>query len=380
MEDRIFLSPPHLTGQELGSLEETIKSNWIAPVGPNLVKWSNDLGKKIGAENVCLTVNGTAAIHLALRLANVSKDDIVLVQSHNHIGSVNPIVYQSAVPVFIDSEKESWNMDPNLLEDAIKSNLGKVKAILPVHIYGMPANLDDIMLVANKYGIPVIEDSAESLGSKYDKRYTGTYGDYGILSFNGNKIITTGGGGALIAQSEGDIKRADFLARQAREPVNYYEHYEVGYNYSMSNVLAAIGIEQLKVLDERVKSRRKIFDTYYNYFQAWNAKGFDIGFQLENDKKKSNRWLTSITIDPNTNNGISKDLVMSLLEKSNIESRSLWKPMNMQPVFSEADFFGNGYCQKLFDIGVCLPSGSALDKYDFDRIFGTLDKLFSSHS
>jgi len=322
-------------------------------------------------------------------MLDVQPGDYVLCQSMTFSASANPIAYLKAIPVFIDSEPGSWNMCPQHLEDAITACLeGRVKragedlpakkpkAILPVHLYGNPAKMKEIMAISNKYDIPVVEDAAESLGAYYNGKHTGTFGLMGILSFNGNKIITTSGGGALISNDESLIHKARFLATQARDAAPHYQHSQIGYNYRMSNVLAAIGRGQMEVLPERIAQRRQNFTRYRHYFQSLEKKGYKITFQDELPDCLSNRWLTSVLTDPGSNNGITGETIRLAMEKENIDSRPLWKPMHLQPVFEEYPFFGDGASQQLFENGLCLPSGSNLTSNDFNRIFTVLDSIF----
>ena len=379
MKNRIFLSPPHLNQEAQTFLEQAISSNFIAPVGPMLDEFEHTLCK-YNLSPHCVALNSaTSAIHLSLVLLGVQENDFVITQTHTHIGGVNPIVYCGATPVFVDSEAETWNMSPEWLEKAIidcqqKGNLPK--AIIPVHLYGMPAQIEQILHIANRYNIPVIEDAAESLGSTYKGKKTGTFGDLGVFSFNGNKIITTSGGGALVSQDEDLIKKARFLATQAREAAIHYQHSEIGYNYRLSNVLAGIGRGQMEVLPKRIEQRRSVFNQYKTYFEKVNQKGFHIEFQEEGEGMFSNRWLTAILVDPSKNKGITSETIRLELEKDNIESRPLWKPMHMQPVFSDMPFYGNGTSERLFELGLCLPSGSNMSEEDFDRIKAALDLIF----
>ncbi len=378
---RIYLSSPHLAGNESNYLKRTLSSNWLAPVGPQLNLFEKELCKMLGAKACCLVNSGTAAIELALRVAEIGVGDAVFVQTHTHIGSVVPIVRCGATPIFIDSERDTWNMCPRALEEAIreiKVKRLKLKAVLPVHIYGTPANMDAILSIAKKHKIQVIEDAAESLGSTYLDKQTGTLGDYGMISFNGNKIITTSGGGVLFAKSKKLAKRALFLATQANENAPHFEHKELGYNFRMSNLLAAFGRAQFKYLNERVAQRRANFSRYQSYFQGKNKDGYYVQFQEEAEGSFSNRWLSCILIDPEKNKGITREQVRLALDADNIEARPLWKPMHLQPVFENAQFFGTGVCERLFEIGLCLPSGSNLVEADFNRIFKVLDEVFKS--
>lgn len=379
VKSRIWLSSPHMGGNEIDFVNQAFESNWIAPLGPNVDAFEKDLSQYLDGVEVAALNSGTAALHLALVLAGVEKGDEVICQSFTFSASANPIVYLGAMPVFVDSEMDTWNMDPILLREAIKDRLSlgkKVKAIVVVDLYGMPAKMNELSKVAFEFGIPVIEDAAEALGSNIEYRYCGTFGSMGIISFNGNKIITTSGGGALISHNCDFVADARFLATQARDPAPHYEHSRIGFNYRMSNVLAGIGRGQLKVLDQRVKARRDNFQRYLDYFTSLKNKGFHFGFQHEPLGYFSNRWLTCITIDPTMNKGLTLEKIYKAFEKENIESRPLWKPMHLQPVFCKMPFYGNGVSEKIFEIGLCLPSGSNLTESDFTRIFSCLDDMF----
>lgn len=365
---KIWLSSPHMGGKEEVYVKEAFDTNWIAPLGPHVDQFEKDLATYTGTQYAAALSSGTAAIHLALIMLNVSTDDFVICQSMTFSASANPIRYQGAIPVFVDSEADTWNMDPNALEDAIKFCLSKnklPKAIIPVHLYGMPAKMEEILALANKYNIPVVEDAAEALGSTYNGKACGSFGQLGVLSFNGNKIITTSGGGALIGNDATAIQKARFLATQARDPAPHYQHSEIGYNYRMSNVCAAIGRGQMEVLDQRVAQRRSNFDRYKIALQALPG----VEFQPELGNSFSNRWLTSLTIDPKASHGIDREKIRLALEKENIETRPLWKPMHLQPVFQSYPYFGGTISENLFENGLCLPSGSNLSSEDFERIF-----------
>lgn len=378
--EKIWLSSPHMGENEQKFVNEAFDTNWIAPLGPHVNGFEKDIQDYNKVAHASALSSGTAAIHLALILNNVGEGDYVLVQSFTFSATVNPIIYQGATPVFIDSEEDTWNMDPNALEKSITELMAKgqkPKAIIPVHLYGMPANMEAIMEIANKHDIPVIEDAAESLGSTYDGKFTGTFGKMGIYSFNGNKIITTSGGGALVSDDEELINKSRFLATQARDNAPHYQHSHVGYNYRLSNVLAGIGRGQMQVLDDRIAQRRANFERYKAYFSKVNAKGYIIRFQEEPNGSFSNRWLSCILINPEENKGISREDVRLALEAQNIESRPLWKPMHLQPVFEKYPFEGTGVSEKLFEIGLCLPSGSNLVEEDFERIFACLDQVFN---
>ena len=367
MNKKIWLSSPHMGNAEKEFVEEAFTTNWIAPLGPNVDGFEADLCEYNKVRHAAALSSGTAAIHLALMILGVQKDDIVLCQSFTFSASANPILYLGAAPVFIDSEADTWNMDPVYLEQAIKkyASVGKKpKAIIPVHLYGMPAKMNAIMSLAKQYEIPVIEDAAEALGSTYHNKACSSFGDFGILSFNGNKIITTSGGGALLSNNEVWIKQARFLATQARDEAPHYQHSHIGYNYRMSNILAGIGRGQMLVLNDRVKQRRA---NYAFYEQALkDIPG--ISFQTEPIDCFSNRWLTSILVNPAKTNGVTRENLRLHLEKDNIESRPLWKPMHMQPVFASAPFYGATVSERLFEQGLCLPSGSNLLPVDLERV------------
>ncbi|NVK75243.1 MAG: DegT/DnrJ/EryC1/StrS family aminotransferase [Oceanospirillaceae bacterium] len=380
---KIWLSAPHMGGKEKEYMNDAIDTNWVAPLGPNVNGFEEDLQNYNHIAHAAALSSGTAALHLAMRILDIKRGDYVLVQSFTFCGSANPITYDGATPVFIDSEGERWNMSPKALKLALedlksKGELEKVKAIMPVHLYGVPADMEPIMEIADSYGIPVIEDAAESLGSTYDGQFTGTFGELGAYSFNGNKIITTSGGGALVSDNADHIAKARHLSTQARQPAAHYEHTEIGFNYRMSNIVAGIGRGQMEVLDERIKQRRAVFNKYVTYFQKWNDAGMDIQFQGEGERSFANRWLTAILIDPKTNKGLTREDVRLKLEEDNIESRPLWKPMHMQPVFEGHTFYGEGVCERLFEIGLCLPSCSSMTDEEWNRISSKLDEIFEN--
>lgn len=355
-------------------VKDAFDSNWIAPLGPHVNAFEQELEQVTGSPHILALSSGTAALHLALIMAGLGEGDEVICQSITFSATANPIVYQNAVPVFIGSEPATWNMDPNALEDAIKDRLrlGKrVKAILPVHLYGMPALTDDLMSVARKYGIMVIEDAAEALGANYKGRHPGTDGIMGILSFNGNKIITTSGGGALMCREQAHKEHACFLSTQARDKAPHYQHSHIGYNYRMSNVLAAIGRGQLTVLEDRVKSRRANFSWYQEFFK--NMDG--VTLPIEPEGCFSTRWLTTIQVEPDKTGGITREDIRLALDAENIEARPLWKPMHLQPVFARYPYYGSRLEERLFENGLCLPSGSNLVQKDFERIGAVLQKL-----
>lgn len=356
---------------------EAFDTNWIAPLGPHLNAFETDLQQFTGVAHAAGLSSGTAAIHLALILLDVQPGDTVFCQSITFSASANPIAYLGAEPVFIDSEEETWNMDPVLLEQALAEAkaAGKLpKAIIPVHLYGMPAKMDEIVRIAASYGVPIVEDAAEALGANLHGKACGTFGELGVLSFNGNKIITTSGGGALLSDNKTWIEKARFLATQARDAAPHYQHSHIGYNYRLSNVLAGIGRGQMEVLPLRVAARRANYERYVAYFQQWKAKGFDIRFQEGIEGAYSNRWLSCILIDPATNNGLTRETIRLAMEAENIECRPLWKPMHQQPVFAQAKAYVNGVSDRLFDQGLCLPSGSNLMEAEWQRIISCLDK------
>ena len=370
---KIWLSSPHMGGRERELVKEAFDANWIAPVGPHISNFEQELSKLSQNFNIAALSSVTAAIHLALILAGVQKDDNVICSSFTFSASVNPIKYLGANPIFIDSEKESWNMCPELLTKAIKDgikNNKKPKAIILVHLYGMPAKLDEIIGVANSFEIPIIEDAAEALGSKYKNQQLGTFADFGIYSFNGNKIITTSGGGALVCKNKKLIEKAKFLATQARDVAVHYEHSEVGYNYRMSNVCAAIGVGQLEVLTERVTRKREIFNFYKNELSMIK----EITFLEELEPSFSNYWLTTILLYKNST--IDREQLRLHLEKDNIESRPLWKPMHLQPVFKDCKSYVNGISEDLFNRGLCLPSGTNMTTEDLKRIVKKVKELY----
>ncbi len=383
MNSKIWLSSPHIGTNELQYVNEAFVTNWIAPLGPHVNSFEQGLQDQTHTKHAAALSSGTSALHLALILLEVKAGDTVFCQSITFSASANPIAYQGAIPVFIDSEMDTWNMDPDLLKGALeeaKQNRKLPKAIIPVHLYGMPAKMDEILSISNEYGVPVIEDAAEALGSSIDNKPCGSFGDFGVLSFNGNKIITTSGGGALISENAEMIEKARFLATQARDSAPHYQHSQIGYNYRMSNVLAGIGRGQLEVLNDRVAARRNNFERYKQYFSKHNNAGFNIQFQEEPEGYYSNRWLTCIVVDPTTNNGLTREEIRLAMDEENIETRPLWKPMHQQPVFSNSKSYLNGVSDKLFENGLCLPSGSNLIDDEFERIFNCLDKIFSKRS
>ena len=364
IQNKIWLSSPHMGGAEQNYVKEAFDTNWIAPLGPNVTGFENDISGYLKNDvNVAALSSGTGAIHLGLQMLGVGRGDEVLCQSFTFSASANPILYLGAKPVFIDSEKETWNISPDLLEDAIKNRLLKgikPKAIVAVHLYGMPYNIKAIHAVAEKYEIPVLEDSAEALGSTYNGRKCGTFGDIAVLSFNGNKIITTSGGGALVSKNKEYTDKAVYLATQARDDAAHYQHSEIGYNYRMSNVLAGIGRGQMEVLDDRVSARRFNYNFYFDNLKTIQ----EIVFLDEPKGYTSNRWLTCV-LTPSFE--IREQIRLALLNE-NIESRPLWKPMHLQPVFENELNFSDGTSEDLFNRGLCLPSSSNLLEEDLMRI------------
>lgn len=375
MNEKIWLSSPHMGGNELKYIHEAFDENWVAPLGPNVNEFEKSIERYLDANvQVAALSTGTAALHLALIECGVGYGDEVICQSMTFSASANPIAYQGAIPVFIDSESETWNMCPVALEEAINDRIAKgkkPKAIVAVHLYGMPFKVDEVMAIANKYDIPVIEDAAEALGSKYKGKACGTFGRFGILSFNGNKIITTSGGGALVCHSEEDKNKAVFLSTQARDNAPHYQHSHIGYNYRMSNISAGIGRGQMEVLAERVHARRSMTTFYKELFA--DIKGVTV-FEEPSDEFFSNHWLSSITIDPKTVGKTREELRTAFLD-DNIESRPLWKPMHMQPVFVDAPYYGGNVAERLFENGLCLPSGSNLTDEDRERISMVIKSL-----
>ena len=367
--NKILLCLAHMSGQEMKYIQEAFDTNWVVPLGPNVNAFEQDLEQLCGeGKHVVALSSGTAAIHLALVNLGVGRDDEVICQSMTFSASANPIVYQGGVPVFVDSERDSWNMDPNLLEEAIKDRIAKTgrkpKAIIPVYLYGMPAMIDEIMEIARRYEIPVVEDSAEAFGSRYRGHLCGTFGDFGIMSFNGNKMITTSGGGALICPDEATKKKTMFYATQSREPMPYYLHKEIGYNYRMSNICAGIGRGQMTVLDEHLAHHRHLCDRYVELFA--DVDGITVHTNPD-ERCDSNYWLNTILIDPKKT-GTDYEAVRQHLEACNIESRPLWKPMHTQPVFNGAPAYVNGVSEELFSIGLCLPSGPWVTDEDVERV------------
>ena len=371
MESRIFLSFPHLGGTEMNWIEEAFKGSWVVPLGPNVDEFEKRLSRYLEAPDVVAVSAGTAAIHMAMVMLGVGPGDEVICQSFTFAASANPVTYQGAKPVFVDSEPDTWNMDPAALEEAIierhRATGRYPKAIVPVHLYGMPARMDEILEIASRYGIPVIEDAAKALGSEYKGKKCGTLGKYGALSFNGNKIITTSGGGAVICPDSEAAKRVLFYVTQARENRPYYYHEHIGFNYRMSNISAGIGCGQMDVLAEHVERRRAIHRLYSEAF-----KGSDRITVHENptDDFNSNFWLTTVLIDD-----ADPEQLRQAMNSRNIETRWLWRPMHMQPVYADAPYYGGNTAESLFSRGLCLPSGSNLTDSDIERVVTTLKSV-----
>jgi len=367
--ERIFLSSPHMSdeGFELQYVKEAFDTNWIAPLGENVNEFENELAAKVGSKAAAALTTGTGAIHLALKAAGVGEGDIVFCSTLTFSATANPIIYQNAIPVFIDSDYETWNMCPKGLEEAFVK-YPEVKAVLIVHLYGLSADMDKIVALCKKYNVALIEDAAESLGTYYKGKHTGTFGDYGIFSFNGNKIITTSGGGMLVSNNEERIAKARFWATQSRDQARHYQHSELGFNYRMSNVVAGIGRGQLKVLDQRVAKKKYIFEFYKR--ELGNLEGVEM--MPTNDWDDPNYWLSSMTL-----HGKVRPIdIMEALEAENIESRPVWKPMHMQPYFEKYDFVGSDVSEKLFENGVCLPSDTKMTDKDLKRVVEIIKNLW----
>lgn len=355
MNKRIFLSSPHMSGNELKYIEKVFESNYIAPLGEYVNKFEDSIKNYANIENALAVTSGTAAIHLALRVLGITKDDDVLASTFTFIGSVNAILYQGANPVFIDSDEETWNLSPKLLNKYLCECEKKPKALIVTHLYGMCADIEKIADICRLHGVYLIEDAAESLGAIFKGKHTGTFGDFGVYSFNGNKILTTSGGGMLISHNKDWIEKAKFYSTQAKEPFIHYEHLEYGYNYRMSNVLAAIGVGQMEVIEDRVTKKREIFEWYKECLQDVQ----EINLMPELEDTRGNRWLTALTFENSDYNKI-----MKALEEINVESRPLWKPMHMQPLFENSKAITDGTSEKLYDKGLCLASSTTMTKDD----------------
>lgn len=378
-KSKIWLSSPHMGGEEINYINSAFEENWIAPLGPNVIGLEKDLQAYLNDnKKVAVLSSGTASLHLSLLMLGVKRHDFVICQSMTFSASANPIKYVGAEPIFVDSEPGTWNMCPKTLQEAIEYGIRKnkkPKAVICVHLYGMPAQLDKIKEICEQYDIALIEDAAEALGSTFKRNKCGTFGDYGILSFNGNKIITTSGGGALVCNSEEDQKKAVFYATQARDNAPHYQHSEIGYNYRLSNISAGIGRGQMKVLDKHIALRRKMNQFYQELFK--DIEGITV-FKEPNSDYFSNHWLSAILVDSTqTKNNITREDIRLAFEEENIESRPLWKPMHLQPVFKDELYFGGSVAEDLFKDGLCLPSGSNLTDEDRERITSVIQKLFN---
>ncbi|MCF2499457.1 DegT/DnrJ/EryC1/StrS family aminotransferase [Dyadobacter chenhuakuii] len=375
MEKRIWLSPPHMGGTEMSYIQQAFDTNWIAPVGANVDAFEKQIDEFMGYGHVAALSSGTAALHLALVLLGVTRGDFVICQSLTFAASANPIIYQGATPVFVDSEPLTWNICPDVLESAINHCIRKgkkPKAIIIVHLYGMPVRMDEILTLCHHHNIPIIEDAAEALGSEYKGQKAGSLCRFGVFSFNGNKILTTSGGGALWSADQTAIQKAKFLATQARDPAPHYAHSVTGYNYSLSNICAGIGRGQMQVLEDRIAQRRANYAFYQQTFSTLPG----LQFQNEPPECFSNRWLTALTLDFQQT-GISPQTLIAALEYKNIESRHLWKPMHLQPLFKDAPYFGGTIAGDLFRSGICLPSGSSLAEDDLHRVIQVITNLFA---
>lgn len=371
--EKIYISSPHMSdeGYEMNFVKEAFDSNWIAPLGKNVNELENELANLVGVKSAAALTTGTAAIHMALKAAHVCEGDMVFCQSLTFSATANPIIYQKAIPVFIDSDYETWNMSPVALLEAFEKykELGKKpKAVIVVHLYGLSADMDKIIEICNRYGVTLIEDAAESLGTLYKGNYTGALGDYGIFSFNGNKIITTSGGGVLVSNKEEMINKVKFWATGSKDLARHYQHSELGFNYRMSNVLAGIGRGQLMILDQRIEKKRYIFEFYKRMFKDMD----DINLMPMNEWNRPNCWLSCIRLSGKIR---PLDIILAL-EKENIESRPIWKPMHMQPFFSKYDFIGKGVSKKIFEDGVCLPSDTKMTDEDLNRVVTIIKRLW----
>lgn len=374
--NKIWLSSPHLSGHEQKYVQEAFAANWIAPLGPNVDGFEQDLCTYVGVGHAAALSSGTAALHLALILLGVGRGDVILCQSLTFAASANPIAYQGATPVFVDSELDTWNISPDALETAIKSEKAKgknVKAVIAVHLYGMPAQMREIQEICQLHDIPLIEDAAEALGASYQGKKMGNFGLLNVLSFNGNKIITTSGGGALLSDNEAFIQKARFLATQARDNAPHYQHSEIGYNYRLSNICAGIGRGQMEVINERVAQRRANFAFYERELSSIEG----ITFQPEAEGSFSNRWLSCMVVNPKLTGGITRENIRLALASENIEARPLWKPMHLQPIFQDAPYYGKSISERLFENGLCLPSGSNLTQEELGRVTTGIKKCFS---
>lgn len=377
-KNKIYLSSPTMNGNEMQFIQEAFDSNWVAPLGKNVDEFEKEMASYVGVGYAAALSAGTAALHLAVKLAGIKPGDVVLSSCLTFAATCNPVTYEGGTLVFIDSEKDTWNMSPEALEEGFRK-YPNAKAVLLAHLYGTPAKLDEIMAICKKYGVPLIEDAAEALGSTYKRKACGSFGKYGIFSFNGNKIITTSGGGMLVSESESDIKKARFLATQARETARYYEHKEIGYNYRMSNIVAGIGRGQLVTLDNYKKKKQEIYREYQDAFSDIPA----IRMNPMNSDGEANNWLSCITLNPECiRSGVTPNTIIDALDKENIESRPIWKPMNLQPVYAENDFIqvesSNGLSvgEDIFNRGICLPSDVKNTDIDMERVVKIVRELF----
>ena len=375
MKKKIFLASPHMSseGFEQEYIKEAFDTNWVAPLGKNVDEFEKDLAKYVGIDNAAALSAGTAAIHMAFKALDVKKGDIVFCSTLTFSATANPIIYQNATPVFIDSEYETWNMDPKALEKAFEK-YPNPKAVIMVHLYGTPGKVEEIQEICKKHNVPLVEDAAESLGATVNGKQTGTFGEYGIYSFNGNKIITTSGGGMLVSNNKEKIQKVRFWATQSREPARHYEHKEIGYNYRMSNICAGIGRGQLKVLDDRIAKKTEIYEKYKEAFETIP----EIKMQPYLKNSKPNHWLSTIILDENSK--VKPIDIIEKLEKENIETRPVWKPMHMQPVFASYDFIkiaeNKSVAQDIFERGVCLPSDTKMTEEEQERVIETIKELF----
>ena len=377
MKNRIFLASPHMSKEEYEKkyVKEAFDTNWVAPLGENVNKFEEELAEYVGAKHAAALSAGTAAIHMAMKALNVKQGDIVFVSSLTFSATVNPVIYENATPVFIDSEEETWNMDPIALEKAFEK-YPNPKAVIVVHLYGTPAKLDEIVEICKKHNVPLVEDAAESLGATYKGKQTGTFGKYGIYSFNGNKIITTSGGGMLVSDDEEKIQKVRFWSTQARDKARHYQHSEIGYNYRMSNICAGIGRGQLKVLDDRIQKKTEIYNRYKEAFKDIA----EIKMQPIPENTVPNHWLSAFVLDENSK--VKPNEIMDALDRENIESRPVWKPMNLQPVFEKYDFISvcneeESVGQKLFENGVCLPSDTKMTEEEQKVVIDVIRRCFT---
>lgn len=369
LKKKIYLSSPHMSdeGYELKYIKEAFETNWIAPFGKNVDEFEKEIVNKVGAKNSVALSSGTAAIHMALKAAGVGEGDIVFCQSLTFSATANPIIYQNAIPVFIDSDHKTWNMCPEALKEAFHK-YPQAKAVIVVHLYGLSANMDSIMEICSQYNVAVIEDAAESLGTLYKERQTGTIGDFGVYSFNGNKIITTSSGGMLVSNNLEKMEKVKFWSTQSKDKAKYYQHSELGFNYRMSNILAGIGRGQIKILDQRIQKKKYIFEFYRREL----AEIDEIEFMPINNWNNPNYWLSCVTL----NGKMKPSNIMDALEQENIESRHLWKPMHMQPYYVKYDYFGTNVSQELFEKGVCLPSDTKMTDDDLERVVNTIKRIW----